>query len=80
VIAVIDVAALFAHAAQLRDRAAAGEALGLVDTIDADSPLCGLIWPLADVLEACGRSTREALAVASQFVGQLTPESGKPLH
>jgi hypothetical protein len=76
----VDVATILNRSAKLKARAAAGEALGLVDTIDATRPMAQLIIPLADVLEARGRSTREALAMASQFVGRLTPESGTPLN
>ena len=76
----IDVAALLTRSAELKERAAAGEALGLVDTIDAHRPMAQLIIPLGDVLEARGLSTTQALAVASEFVRRLTPEPGECLH
>ena len=76
----VDVAALLTRSAELKARAAAGEALGLVETIDATRPMAALIVPLADVVEARGRTTTEALAVASQFVRRLTPEPSEWLH
>ena len=75
----VDIAALLAHAARLRARAAAGEALGVVDTVDAHRPMAQLIVPLAETLEARGGSTREALAMASEFVRRLEPD-GDTVH